>query len=133
MPITPATADPGSQCTNLHAGDNRPAEAHDGALVVVHGEWNGWRSALVRAADIEGIHWWQPAGAPRPLIHAQVRCDKVVSGDIPHDCGDAPHHLSVCVLKCRTAPAIYTALSRRAGASSPLTPCALSTTDETSD
>jgi hypothetical protein len=115
MPIIPATADSGSPSVNLPGGEPQ-MESPAGALVVAHGEWNGWRRAVVRVADLEDVHWWQPSGAPRPLLHAHVRCDKVVSGAIPHDCGDAPHDLFVCILKCGTAPEIYAALSRRAGA-----------------
>jgi hypothetical protein len=116
MPVTPATTAPGSPCTTLTAGA-RPVDAPDGALVTVQCEWNGWRSALVRAADLEDIHWAQPAGAPRALLHARVRCDKVVSGVLPHDCapGMAAHDLVVCILKCRTAVGVYDALTRCAG------------------
>ena len=116
MPVTPATAAPGSPCANLPAGA-RPVDAPNGALVTVQCEWNGWRNALVRAVDLEDIHWSHPAGAPRALLHARVRCDKVVSGALPHDCapGTAAHDLLVCILKCRTAVDVYDALTRCAG------------------
>ena len=86
-------------------------------LVVVQREWNGWRTALASVADLEDVHWLQPAGAPRPLIHAYVPCAKLRSGNIPHDCdrASAPHHLLVCVLKSHTAPDVFEALTRRAG------------------
>jgi hypothetical protein len=116
MAFIPAATDPGSPCASLPV-DGRPADAPDGALVTVQREWNGWRSALVRAADLEDLHWSQPAGAPRALLHARVRCDRVVSGALPHDCGPgaAAHDLLVCILKCRTAVGVYDALTRCAG------------------
>lgn len=116
MPFIPAVTAPGSPSANPPVGA-RPLEAPDGALVTVQCEWNGWRSALVRAIDLEDLHWSQPAGAPRALLHARIRCDKVVSGALPHDCapGMAAHDLLVCILKCRTAAAVYDALARCAG------------------
>ena len=85
-------------------------------LVVVQGEWNGWRTAVVRAVDLESPHWLQPAGAPRPLLHAYVPCSAIVSGEVAHDCGSAPHRLHVCVLKKHTAPAMFETLARMADA-----------------
>ena len=87
-----------------------------GQLVVVQGEWNGWRTAVVRASDLDSPHWSQPAGAPRPLLHAYVPCGSIVSGEIQHQCGPAPHRLHVCVLKKHTAPALFEALARIANA-----------------
>jgi hypothetical protein len=83
-------------------------------LVVVQGEWNGWRTAVVHAVDLESPHWLQPAGAPRPLLHAYVPCTAIVSGEVAHDCGSAPHRLHVCVLKKHTAPAMFETLARMA-------------------
>jgi hypothetical protein len=71
---------------SAHAPQN-----HSGALVVVQRYWSDWRTAMVRLADLENIHWSQPSGAPRPLIHASVCCDKIVSGEIAHEC-----HLMPC-------------------------------------
>ena len=85
-------------------------------LVVVQGEWNGWRTAVVRAVDLESPHWSQPGGAPRPLLHAYVPCTAIVSGEVAHDCGSAPHRLHVCVLKKHTAPAMFETLARMADA-----------------
>jgi hypothetical protein len=117
MAVLPALTASGSPSATLPVGA-READVHDGALVTVQCEWNGWRTALVRAADLEDLHWLQPAGAPRALLHARVRCDKVLSGALPHDCapGMAPHDLLVCILKCRTAVGVYDTLTRSAGA-----------------
>jgi hypothetical protein len=92
--------------------------ADDSTLVVVQREWDGWRTAQVRLADLEDVHWFQPTRAPRPLIHAFVLCSSVVSGEVPHDCRQtpAPHRLLVCVLKTHTAPGIYAQLSALANA-----------------
>ena len=116
MPFNPPALEPGSLCANPPVGA-RPVDTPDGALVTVQCEWNGWRTALVRASDLENIHWSQPAEAPRALLHARVRCDRVVSGALPHDCapGMAAHDLIVCILKCRTAAGVYDALARCAG------------------
>ena len=85
-------------------------------LVQVRCAWNAWRTAEVRVADLQDIHWLQPAGAPRPLLHAYVDCTKLVSGQIPHDCGgaNAPHRLLICVLKRYAVPQTYGALSQLA-------------------
>jgi hypothetical protein len=94
----------------------RPGQIHDQALVVVQQDWNGWRTGMVLLAELEDVHWSQPTGAPRPLIRAYVCCNKIVSGDIPHDCKPAhsPHHVLVCLLKCHMAPCVFEELSRRA-------------------
>lgn len=93
----------------------------DRAEIVVQREWNGWRTARVRVSDLENVHWLQPPGALRPLIHAYVPCTAIQSGEVPHDCGGSgtPHSLLVCVLKCHVAPSIFERLSRDADASSP--------------
>jgi hypothetical protein len=86
------------------------------SLVVVQTAWNGWRTALVNADDLQDIRWAQPAGAPRPLIHATVSCQKLVSGTIPHECHrtPTPHMLVVCLLKSHLADGVFRELSRRA-------------------
>ena len=83
-------------------------------VVRIHPEWDGWRSAEVRLADLENIHWLQPAGAPRALLHGFVRCTDIVTGGIPHDCepGSRPHRLLVCVLKRHAIPTTYEWLVR---------------------
>ncbi|HJZ76859.1 MAG TPA: hypothetical protein VKE51_34235 [Vicinamibacterales bacterium] len=86
-----------------------------GTLVPVRCSWNAWQTAEVRLGDLEGIHWYQPAGAPRPLVHAYVDCTKM-RGLIAHDCQKtpAPHRLLVCVLKRHLAPPAYSELVRLA-------------------
>jgi hypothetical protein len=87
-------------------------------LVRVHHTWHGWRSAEVRMGDLQRVHWFQPPGAPHPLLHAVVSCSDIVTGDIPHDCASTPgrHRLLVCVLKRHALASIYVALSRMAAA-----------------
>ena len=94
----------------------QPLLADGDALVVVQREWNGWRTAMTRVSDLEHVHWAQPSGAPRPLLHAHVRCTDVVSGAIPHECHQTspPHYLLVCLLKCHTSAGVYDDLVRRA-------------------
>jgi hypothetical protein len=89
--------------------------ANDDALVSVNGEWHGWETAEVRVGDLETIHWRQPTGAPRPLLHGYISCAKT-AGRLPHACatGTAPHRLLVCVLKKHTVPSIYAEIARRA-------------------
>jgi hypothetical protein len=85
-------------------------------LVVVQRAWSDWRTAVVHVAELEEIHWFQPAGAARPLLHAYIWCDKIVSGNLSHDClnSTSPHRLLICLLKSRTAPCVYEALAERA-------------------
>ena len=101
------------------------SQNHSNALVVVQSDWSGWRTAMVRVRDLRDIHWSQPNGAPRRLIHASVCCNKVVSGAIAHECHltPPPHDLVVCVLKCHTAPCVFEELSGRADEAGIL-PCA---------
>lgn len=100
-------------------GDPLLARLED-ALAVVQREWNGWRTAMIRVADLRDVHWRQPPGAPRPLLHATVRCDRLLSGDIAHDCDtkSGPHDVVVCLLKRHSSPGVFEALSRRADADS---------------
>ena len=89
---------------------------HSSALVVVQHDWKGWRKAMTPVHALEDVHWHQPPGAPRRIIHAYVSCADLTSGDVPHECGEAggPHRLLVCVLKCHTAPSVFEELARRA-------------------
>lgn len=91
-------------------------QTHSGAMVVVQRDWSDWRTAMVRLTDLDNIHWSQPSGAPRPLIHASVCCDKIVSGEIAHECHltPCPHSLVVCVLKSHAGPCVFEELARRA-------------------
>jgi hypothetical protein len=85
-------------------------------FVVVQRAWSDWRTAVVHITELEDIHWFQPAGAARPLIHAYVWCDKIISGNLSHDCfrSPGPHRLLICLLKSHTAPCVYEALAERA-------------------
>jgi hypothetical protein len=85
-------------------------------FVVVQRAWSDWRTAVVHVSELEDIHWCQPAGAARPLIHAYVWCDKIVSGNLFHDClgSPSPHRLLVCLLKSHTAACVYEMLAERA-------------------
>ena len=88
----------------------------DDAMVAVQSDWNGWRTAMVRFGDLQNVHWRQPPGAPRPLIHAIVSCDRFQPGELDHQCGltGPPHRLLVCILKSHTALPIFEQLSARA-------------------
>jgi hypothetical protein len=88
------------------------------ALVVVQRAWSEWRTALVRVSDLEDVHWFRPAGAVRPLIHAYVMCDRLVSGRLSHDCtkSPCPHRVLVCLLKSHTTGGVFEELARRANA-----------------
>jgi hypothetical protein len=68
--------------------------------------------------DLRSVHWFQPPGAPHPLLHAVISCSDIVTGDIPHDCASTPgrHRLLVCVLKRHALSSIYVALSSMAAA-----------------
>ncbi|MGE3957677.1 MAG: hypothetical protein AB7H96_13230 [Vicinamibacterales bacterium] len=84
-------------------------------LVVVQRDWNGWRKALVPVPALEDVHWRQPAGAPRPLVHAYVSCDSLLSGEVPHECaGGGSHRLLVCVLRQHTVPVVFDQLVQQA-------------------
>jgi hypothetical protein len=89
----------------------------DDAILAVQSEWNGWRTAMVRVSQLENVHWAQPAGAPRPLIHAFVHCDRLHSGQITHPCDRTPppHRLLVCILKSHAQARVFQELARRAG------------------
>ena len=94
-------------------------------LVVVQRDWNGWRKAMAPLSMLEGVHWRQPQGAPRPLVHAYVHCNTFVSGDVAHECTEGiAHRLLVCVLKCHTAPSVYDQLVAQANATAAQAPSA---------
>jgi hypothetical protein len=84
----------------------------------VHWNWNGCRTAEVRPGDLQQLHWFQPQGAPRPILHGYIQCSRIVTGDMPHGCNrlDAAHRLLVCVLKRHTLPVLYMELAQRADA-----------------
>jgi hypothetical protein len=89
---------------------------YDDMLIRVQSDWNGWRSATLRLRDLEDVHWFQPARAPRALLHGYVSCVRLAADRSLHDCdrASAPHRLLVCVLKRPTMPAAYSVLTRRA-------------------
>ena len=87
---------------------------YNAALVTVRPEWNAWRTAMVRWTDLEGVHWSQPAGAPRQLLHAYVSPKKLLSGNILDREQSGSPRIKVCVLRCDTLPSVFQALSQRA-------------------
>jgi len=99
--------------------------ADSGMMVPVRCAWNAWQTVEVRLDDLQNVHWYQPQGAPRPMLHAYVDCTKT-GGRIAHDCRTtpAPHRLLVCVLKRQATPPAYSALVGRAAhaSASSLTP-----------
>ena len=86
-------------------------------LIAVQTMWNGWRTALVRVGDLENLHWFQPVGAPRALLHAELPCTALRSGSVPHQCDPLtrPHRLMVCVIKSHVTAVIFEALATLAG------------------
>jgi hypothetical protein len=84
--------------------------------ITVVGQWNGWHTAQVRLADMQDVHWFQPTGAPRSLLHGYVPCTDITDGEIPHECERTrrPHRVLVCILKRHTTPATYDELAARA-------------------
>ena len=83
--------------------------------VQVRDAWCGWRAAEAEVNDLEDVHWFQPPGAPRSIVHAYVKCTNL-RGDLPHDCTATrkPHRLFVCILKRCVAPSVHADLARRA-------------------
>jgi hypothetical protein len=82
------------------------AEESEEHVVWVRRQWNDYRDAKYRIADVKGWHLSTVSGgvnqnAPRPFIHAYVRCDKMIEGSLAHSCmhGDAPHRIKVCITK----------------------------------
>jgi hypothetical protein len=97
-------------------GPEEMMQTENERMVQVQREWDGWKTAEVRLADLRDVHWFQPDRAPRPLLHGYISCSAIVSGEIPHECSPirAPHQLLVCVLKSHTVPSAYMELARRA-------------------
>ena len=93
--------------------------------ISVTASWKDWRCASVRAADLQNVHWHQPAGAPHALLHADLLCEGSAREDTLHVCdGLTPHQLRVCVLKSHNIPSVYAELARQA--SRPVAvPCSL--------
>jgi hypothetical protein len=123
MMHTAVAAPSQSTAGTSHAAVSATVAQRPDILVVVQRDWNGWKKAMAPLTALEGVHWHQPAGAPRPLIHAYVNCDAIVSGDVPHDCVEhTSHRLLVCVIKCHTAPSVFDQLVARANAAAARTP-----------
>jgi hypothetical protein len=88
-----------------------PLSLDENARVPVHREWCGWRTALVRMSDLGDVHWFQPPGAPRALVHAYVNRANLLIGDLTHEDEDeGGDRLLVCVLKSHLAASTYAAL-----------------------
>jgi hypothetical protein len=89
----------------------------DDAAISITAPWNGWRSAQVRLGALREPHWYQPAGAPKPLLHVYVSCTSISSGELTHVCdpASAPHRFRACILKSHNMPAVYAELASRAG------------------
>jgi hypothetical protein len=98
----------------------------DDSLVAVRGRWDEWRTAQVSMSQLHDLFWMQPSGTARPILHAYVSCDDVVTGEIPHRCGDgtARHRLLVCVLRKDVTPSMHATLERLATSASPPSPAA---------
>ena len=89
--------------------------------ISVTASWKDWRCANVRAGDLQNVHWYQPAGAPHPLLHAYLVCDGTAGDDTLHMCdAAAPHQLRVCVLKSHNIPSVYAKLLLEASRTLPV-------------
>ena len=84
--------------------------------VVVQRDWNGWRTAQAKLSDLSGVHWFQPVGAPRPLLHAFMSDGSLLPAELSEMNGTAVQSapVLVCVLKCHIPAATYAALAQRA-------------------
>ncbi|OFW05276.1 MAG: hypothetical protein A3H96_07495 [Acidobacteria bacterium RIFCSPLOWO2_02_FULL_67_36] len=91
---------------------------HDDAVICVQAMWSGWEGARVRLGDVQGLHWFQPPGAPRPIAHGYVRCADFVGGRLPGggEAADRQGRRLVCILKRQTPAAVYAEIARRASA-----------------
>jgi hypothetical protein len=70
---------------------------------------------MVRVGDLEDIRWVHPAGAPRPIVHADVCWTKIADSELARDCSPtSPQRVLVCVLKHDTPSSVYAELARRA-------------------
>lgn len=79
--------------------------------VVVRRQWNDYRKATYRLADISDLHWDRYSGgvfayAPQPFIHGYVQCDAMLSGELAHSGthGSCPHRIKVCLTKIDNKP-----------------------------
>jgi hypothetical protein len=75
--------------------------------VVVRRQWNDrQRQGSVRLADMDDFKWSSISGgvqapSPRPFIHAYIRCDSLLEGEVGHTCrhGPPPHRIKVCIVR----------------------------------
>jgi DNA-binding NarL/FixJ family response regulator len=65
-------------------------------LIRVQREWNGWETMEVPIEELHGFHWFQPEGAPQPMVHGFLRDRRV------------------CILKKHNAPDLYQEVRERA-------------------
>jgi hypothetical protein len=89
---------------------------YDDVAVAVTVDWNDWRSASARLRDLRDVHWFQPTGAPQPVLHGYMSCADVLSGALSHHCdgSSAPHRVRICILKSRNIAETYSLLVRKA-------------------
>jgi hypothetical protein len=97
------------------ADERRRAVREEATLIRVQADWNAWETAEVRLEDLQDVHWFQPLGAPRPMLHGYVLCGNILSGSVPHECDGkgAQHRLLVCMLKKHMVPSAYVELASR--------------------
>lgn len=89
--------------------------------VWVRRQWNDWRHAEYRLADVEGPHWDDMSGgvnasAPRAFLHCYVWCNAMLQGELAHSCshGKGPHRIKVCVTKGDNDKAVFAELAAKA-------------------
>ena len=89
------------------------------ALVTVQLGWADWRLAQVPMEALRDVRWFQPAGAPRELLHANVPMSALIAAELiaANQREQLPEQLPVCILKRHTVPPIYGALASLADAS----------------
>ena len=84
----------------------RTIAADDAPTVWVRRQWDDYRKAAYRLADLSGFHKSDVSGgigkaANRPYWHAYVYCDAMIEGELAHSCqhGKGPHRIKVCLVK----------------------------------
>jgi hypothetical protein len=89
----------------------------DRTIVRVRAGWHEWECADVDVCALSDFHWYQPLGAPQPILHAFVSWADPAVRSIRHECrrDSAPQRLRVCVLRHDTCPGVYRRLAERAG------------------
>ena len=77
--------------------------------------WNAWKSISLPLEDLEAPHWYQPKGAPRPIMHAYVRASRLPRQLLQEaaELSTPPEKVRVCILKCRTMAQAYDELLAR--------------------